>query len=86
MAYDGGHSQPSLPGEDLQCTALDDVEHWVGVYDELTSALAGLLEHQRSAGASEWALGQVDDQLRRAERRLGFWRRRLAQLQAMGLT
>lgn len=73
----------TLPGEDLQCMVLDDVEHWVGVYEELTTTLAGLLEQQEAAAsASNPDLVQVRDHLRRAENRLGFWQRRLASLQA----
>ena len=77
-----GADRSTLPGEDLECMVLDDVEHWVGVYEELTSTLAGLVEQQETGGGSNRDLGQVRDHLRRAERRLRFWRWRLAQLQA----
>ncbi|MBO0681550.1 MAG: hypothetical protein J2P45_00210 [Candidatus Dormibacteraeota bacterium] len=72
----------TLPGEDLECMVLDDVEHWIGVYEELTTTLTGLVKQQEIAGVSTQDLEQVRDHLWRAERRLGFWRRRLVQLQA----
>lgn len=60
--------------------ALDDVRHWIGVYEELTGTLAGLIG-QEGPGADGRTMEQVREQHRQAEGRLRFWRRRLAQVQ-----
>ncbi|MBO0684879.1 MAG: hypothetical protein J2P45_17140 [Candidatus Dormibacteraeota bacterium] len=80
MSEQGGGGD-TLPGEDLNSTALDDVRHWIGVYEELTGTLAALIGQEEGPGADRPTMEQVREQHRQAEGRLRFWQRRLAQVQ-----
>lgn len=76
-----GGGGDTLPGEDLDSVALDDIRHWISVYEELAGTLGGLLGQQEGPGADAPAVEQVREQHRQAQKRLRFWQRRLAQLQ-----
>ena len=79
-----------LDGEDPESTVLEDAEHWVAVYEELTSFKGDVLgttrEHTEAMGRDATAeVLATDLPLLRAEaerlhRRLAFWRRRAEEL------
>lgn len=58
---------PLLPGEARRSDMLDDAEHWVDVYAALVEFLAEVGVDPADGG-------------RRFQRRLAYWRRRLAEL------
>lgn len=62
VARPGSEALPLLPGEELASDHLDDVEHWVAVYEELI----GFLLASRP---------DPTDTLERYRRRLAHWRR-----------
>ena len=57
-----------LPGEDPESSFIDDIEHWIGVYEQLIEVCARLPRQSR---------GRVlQGQLRRFRGRLAYWRAR----------
>jgi hypothetical protein len=61
-------ADPLLPGENRRGVTLDDAEHWIAVYEELTGFLTAI-----NGGAHVGALG-------RYRRRLDYWRGQWAAL------
>jgi len=80
-----------LDGEDEETQNLDDAEHWIKVYRELlefkrsvlatTEEHVGTMEADASAEVQKTDLKALHAEALRFERRLVYWRGRLAALQ-----
>ena len=79
-----------LPGEDPCSAVREDAAHWVRVYLEVCTTKARMIEDLRAlieaqspdarAGLSRADIPPLEDQLRRFQRRLGYWQRRQEEL------
>jgi hypothetical protein len=82
--------EPLLPGENRGSRFVDDAEHWISVYREFIRFKEGLLStveteraelsEELSAALSVSVVSQLTDQYASLQRRLTFWRDRLAEL------
>ena len=82
-----------LPGENPRSRQPEDADHWLGVYTELLQAKAAMLAAlnvrlvQMKEEAARQEIGGTDaplleQELKRFQRRIDFWKERKAELQA----
>src|SRR5438105_4897456 len=91
-ALKAGDVDRLLPGENPETTHAEDAEHWVEVYRELLEYKGRLLavtqetlrqlpEEPARREVAETDQALINAERERFERRLGFWDRRLAELE-----
>ena len=94
IAERSSESDPLLPGENRNSRFADDAEHWIAVYSEFIRFKEDLLasvEAERvelsdevAAALSLTVVSQLTNQYQGLQRRLDFWRSRLAELKSQG--
>ncbi|HEX3630728.1 MAG TPA: hypothetical protein VHW91_09680 [Candidatus Dormibacteraeota bacterium] len=94
MAERSTDPDPLLPGENRSSRFADDAEHWIAVYSEFIRFKEDLLasvEAERvelsdelAAALSVTVLSQLNTQYQGLQRRLDFWRSRLAEIKSQG--
>ena len=67
-----------LPGEDPGNIQNGDAEHWISVYQELLAPNHRLLNQMQTQGGPEMDTQPLERYVQRLERRLAFWKERLA--------
>lgn len=71
MAGEAAPKEGRLPGEDTDQASAEDAHHWVAVYDDLMTAVEGLLA---KGGLEDRA--RLEAMLVSFERRRRYWARR----------